>query len=858
MNGMSQLLPETWRTATETESPDAASTSSPFAGLQVKLKLPDFWQQAAVKALQAGKDVVVHAPTGAGKTFIFELFAENNLKGQAIYTVPTRALANDKLAEWRSRGWDVGIATGDIAENLEAKVIVATLETQKARFLRGDGPSMLVVDEYQLLSDPTRGVNYELSLALAPRDTQLLLLSGSVANPDNIVEWFRRIGRQAVLVQTTTRPVPLQEVPVESLPFRVPKTIKNFYAKQVAKALMADLGPILVFAPQRNSCEKLARQIAGAFPHEKPLQLSQEQERLCGSQLASMLKNRVAYHHSGLSYSVRAGVIEPLARAGQLRVVVATMGLAAGINFSMRSVMVTDTTYMRGNFECRVRSDELLQMFGRAGRRGLDETGYVIVLPDRPRLFDSSEARLTRSNQLDWSSLIAVMNAAVERGEEPFAAARKLNESLFSRQQPALGVERSLNAPNMPCGLLVDAERAGFARPDKVQMRNFRMRWQNLTRAEKAPLGEAFVRSKGRWRPALCVASTLDERGQGNLCKISNGKKNGWIYGREIQLARRVEGSENEVQLSKWFFQNLRDLPALRGDKRLKAKKVHVGVLEHDLLPHLGQLIKCGTICNTEWRENQFFAQIDFSRELAPAHRDQYGNALIEPPQRKGLTAPCVKCAQLAICQKMGVHDSPAMAWRKLGLIDSTGNPTRRGVIFSYFNKGEGLAIAAALEDPQYPIDELIFDLANLRAGHRFAGDDSHYGGRLGMLCQELYDRATYAGYLELGVPVNYGDGAGEVVRDLMETGTQRPRSKMLTELLRPGDIERAFLEWLSLLRQIIHAPENDWERWQELKTAASQMLARADKREGRQKRLQFPALTPQQQKTGVNHRLYL
>jgi len=90
-----------------------------------------------------------------------------SLKGQAIFTVPTRALANDKLAEWRARGWDVGIATGDLALNLNAKVLVATLETQRPRFLRRDGPKLLVVDEYQMIADPVRGVHYELALALA-------------------------------------------------------------------------------------------------------------------------------------------------------------------------------------------------------------------------------------------------------------------------------------------------------------------------------------------------------------------------------------------------------------------------------------------------------------------------------------------------------------------------------------------------------------------------------------------------------------------------------------------------------------------------------------------------------------------
>ncbi len=96
--------------------------------------VPDLWQQEAVSALGKGQDVVVHAPTGAGKTLIFELWSKmGKPKGKAVYTVPTRALANDKLAEWRARGWPVGIATGDLSENLDAPILTATLETQKSR-----------------------------------------------------------------------------------------------------------------------------------------------------------------------------------------------------------------------------------------------------------------------------------------------------------------------------------------------------------------------------------------------------------------------------------------------------------------------------------------------------------------------------------------------------------------------------------------------------------------------------------------------------------------------------------------------------------------------------------------------------
>src|SRR5947199_3465729 len=209
-----------------------------------QVTVPDLWQQQAISALRSGQDVVVQAPTGSGKTLIFELWSnQGKPRGQAIYTVPTRALANDKLAEWRARGWDVGIATGDLSDNLGAPVLVATLETQKNRLIRGDGPALLVVDEYQMLSDPDRGLNYELALALAPAQTQLLLLSGSVANPQDLVKWLGRLGRDPVLVKHDQRPVPLEEVHASHLSYHVPSEIKGYWPRLIAKSLAEDLGP---------------------------------------------------------------------------------------------------------------------------------------------------------------------------------------------------------------------------------------------------------------------------------------------------------------------------------------------------------------------------------------------------------------------------------------------------------------------------------------------------------------------------------------------------------------------------------------------------------------------------------------
>ena len=475
-------------------------------GLEVNLVVPDLWQQEAVRALRDGKDVVVQAPTGSGKTYIFELLYPS-LKGQAIFTVPTRALANDKLAEWRARGWDVGIATGDLALNLGAKVLVATLETQRARFLRRDGPQLLVVDEYQMIADPVRGVHYELALALAPPETQLLLLSGSVQNPQDVVAWFQRIGRDAVLVSHQERPVPLEELDLRALSESQFVQTKSFWPRMIGKALRADLAPVLVFAPRRNASEEMAQAIASAMSLRDPLSLSPEQEALAGKRLAKLLRSRVAYHHSGLSYAVRAGLIEPLAKAGQLNVVVATMGLAAGINFPCaRFSLPTRVTWPEiSSGTCSPMN--FLQMFGRAGRRGLDEIGYVLMLPDIPRLGDARPRQLKRATQVDWPSLISVMHNSTEG----FAAAVELSRSLFSTQKVPLGVEHSLGVGARGCGLMVDAERQRFVRRPIMEMLNSAGKWEpqpvpqkvsfrQTTRARSRALGSGVVApADARW-----------------------------------------------------------------------------------------------------------------------------------------------------------------------------------------------------------------------------------------------------------------------------------------------------------------------------------------------------------------------
>lgn len=798
-----------------------------------QVTVPDLWQQQAVAALREGKDVVVQAPTGAGKTLIFELWSNGGKnRGQAIYTVPTRALANDKLAEWRARGWDVGIATGDLAENLHAPILVATLETQKNRLIQGDGPALLVVDEYQMIGDADRGLNYELALALAPSETQLLLLSGSVGNPQDVVKWLHRLGRKAVLIRHEHRPVPLEEVNAANLNFHVPSEIRGYWPRLVAKSLAEDLGPILIFAPRRQAAESMAADLARHLPTPNPLQLSAEQKLLAGEHLAKLLKSRIAYHHSGLSYGARAGVIEPLAKAGQLRVVVATMGLAAGINFSLRSVALAGASYRRDYQEQPLKADEILQMFGRAGRRGLDETGFVLVTANELRLLDAHPCHLSRSGAVDWSALLGIMTAAAQHQRDPFQEAVRVQERLFTTRPIFLGVEESLKHPGVPCGLKTDPERARHVRAHLREMLNSRGEWERVPATREKPLREIFIMPTVVEEPSIAAApdgrplkiaatelrsvltepDALEKVGTGTLCVLSeeNGVK---TYGRAMTVADRL--GADRVIIAKWI-RRLTNWNGRQAPLAVWSEKIAPLVerkLAHQKTPVI-RFIDHG---------QRIVAQVSIADLMMRVLVDSHGVALYKPVERDVLHADCARCPLVPVCRQLPTATGTALLWRRLGLVDAAGVPTLRGQVVSFFSQGDGLAVAAGLEDARYPLDELIYDLANLDAGFRFCGEENRWGGRLADVCHQQFGQQTIPGYLENGVPPKYGAGAEQVVAAIHKNPLNK--HAWVTDLLGAGDIDRIIIEWRSLLRQIAHAPELEWPRWRALQAMARAIL---------------------------------
>src|SRR5438046_7975847 len=341
-----------------------------------------------------------------------------------------------------------------------------------------------------------------------------------------------------------------------------------------------------------------------------------------------------------------------------------------------------------------------------------------------------------------------------------------------------------------------------------IEMLNFLEEWEAKSAAESVTLGRAFVRENDRWRRALAVPRMLDGVGMGNLCRLREQNR----YGRELPVATVL--ASGEVTLVKWLKKAVRKENSQRrtpnAERPMKDLAARRGTFTHEqfeteIRPQLVELVKPGTIVDWIMRGKLLSVRLDYADVPVNAHIDSVGNALVDPPERENLPDVCRACDQLEQDKTVAIVNSHTYAWRHLGLVEPDGTPTRRGMIFSFFHGGEGLAVAVAIEDENYPIDELVFDLANIRAGPRFAGEDAPMGGRLGILCQRIYGRADYPGYLTMGVPVHYGAGASEVVR--ARVADRRSERERDSEMMRQGDDEGGLVEWRSILRHIILAP---------------------------------------------------
>ncbi|MHB8218740.1 MAG: DEAD/DEAH box helicase [Acidimicrobiales bacterium] len=180
--------------------------------------VPDPFQLEAMDSLDAGRSILVSAPTGSGKTLVASYAVHRALSagGKTFYTTPLKALSNQKytelVAEHGARR--VGILTGDTSVRPDAPVVVMTTEVLRNMLLAGsdllEELHTVILDEVHYLQDPYRGGVWEEILVLSPQGVTFACLSATVGNAEELGAWLRSVRGPTDIVLESTRPVTLR------------------------------------------------------------------------------------------------------------------------------------------------------------------------------------------------------------------------------------------------------------------------------------------------------------------------------------------------------------------------------------------------------------------------------------------------------------------------------------------------------------------------------------------------------------------------------------------------------------------------------------------------------------------------
>ncbi len=352
-------------------------------------------EDALLAWFAAEQGALICAPTGTGKTLIAEaaLFEALHTGTTAYYTTPLIALTEQKYREMREAAvrWgfsesDVGLVTGNRKENADAKILVVVAEILANRLLHREqfdfnDVSAVVMDEFHSFADPERGIVWELSLALLPPHVRTLLLSATVGNAAEFVQWLRMSHKREIeLVEGTERKVPLSF-------YWVGDELLNEHLEEMADGDEVNRRtPALVFCFNREECWNVAEQIKGKslLNGDQQARLTEEIKQYdwsegAGPKLKQILLRGVGVHHAGVLPKYRR-IVEELFQKKLLSIAVCTETLAAGINLPARSVVLPNLVKGPPDKRKIIDPSSAHQIFGRAGRPQFDSQGYVYVL----------------------------------------------------------------------------------------------------------------------------------------------------------------------------------------------------------------------------------------------------------------------------------------------------------------------------------------------------------------------------------------------------------------------------------------------------------------------------------------------
>ena len=534
----------------------------------------DRFQQDAIAAIIDDKSVIVSAPTGSGKTLVAEFAIYTALaRGRRIaYTTPLKALSNQKYADFcRQFGQErVGILTGDVKVNTRAPVIVMTTEILRNMFYTGglDSLEFVVLDECHYMGDEGRGTVWEEIIVNAPKDVALVGLSATVKNIAEIADWISLVHRPIVPFTHPHRSVPLQYLVADlSGEIHTYETVRNgkvrllgqereggyndkgrWYTRRVVDptVMLDELEsrgwlPAIYFIFSRAGCERAMETV---LAEGKPLLTKSQQQRVdeaireavsdtptmaespLNQTIFQALGMGVGLHHAGVLPSVKR-LIELLFERGLCKVVFATETMSLGIHMPAKSVVLQSLTKRTDRGFRSLLHNELTQMAGRAGRRGIDPEGKCVMaldvrdgLEDMMRVVDGPPEPVLSQFKLGYGSVALLLATG-----QDMATIRRTVESSFGQYQnlkKIRGLEAEVASLEMavedarrftaPCG---DFSRIGRYRTARAQVEQQRMARGRAGRhgrsvAEAEPGRLALVRRKSG--ASLGIICGLDRR----------------------------------------------------------------------------------------------------------------------------------------------------------------------------------------------------------------------------------------------------------------------------------------------------------------------------------------------------------
>ncbi|MEW6071628.1 MAG: DEAD/DEAH box helicase [Planctomycetota bacterium] len=428
--------------------------------------LLDF-QIRAIAAIRAGANVLVSAPTGAGKTLIAEYaIADAVARGRrCVYTAPIKALSNQKYRDFRDDpAIDVGLLTGDVTIHPTAQVLIMTTEILRNAIFEDPAGlaevDYVILDEVHFMDDLERGSVWEESLIFAPPAIRFIALSATIANLEQFGAWIGEVRpHELAVIRSERRPVPLKHLlyTEASGAFDVSRLERVRRAEGGSRRDRArgwrrrrespegggegqDLTrlldrlqehgelPALVFSFSRRACERLAarnqhRRLLSAAEGERMaalqhrlIELFQLEEGELRGEVFQLAARGVGYHHAGM-LPIHKEVVERMFTSGLIRMLFTTETFALGINMPARTVVFASLRKFDGiNFDF-LRTRDYLQMAGRAGRQGIDRQGLVVSFLDPRTLAEAPVDRLLTDRpepivsrfRLSYSSLLHLL-----------------------------------------------------------------------------------------------------------------------------------------------------------------------------------------------------------------------------------------------------------------------------------------------------------------------------------------------------------------------------------------------------------------------------------------------------------------